>query len=353
MFDDLIVHDKSWVEFGQQDNALHILFNKNAQISKDSTLDFTRTRFATIKQAESDEVTQSVTTIGNVKFQKILAMYADNVNITGNITMTYMEGVPAKDTYVGVEAINIKIFENASIVAGVTLLHANDTIEMKEGSKIKSTDPHSCTTDKIAPDLYSCIGPAAQKSDRIEFTDIMGRLEEQFPTYGGIRDNMKFPNWWGAIRANYTVYLLSSGETKLSGAEISGARIGLCAASADVKKSSIDASGHGCPSDQGLGKGVKYSKCSGTGGSNGGSGGYGGLLLDTTNHSQSVCPQMKPEAYRYGLENKFEGSGGASGDSNARLGGSGGGIIRIDVLNEMKMSRSKVLANGNDGKDGG
>lgn len=160
-FDDLIVYDNSWVEFGQQDKTLHIIFNRNAQIGKGSTLDFTRTRFATIMQKEDDEVSQSITTIGNVKFQKILAIYADNVNLVGNITMTYSELEPASDTYVGIEATNIKVSENVSIVSGVTLFHANNTIEMKEGSSIKSTDPHSCTTDKTAPDLFACISPAA------------------------------------------------------------------------------------------------------------------------------------------------------------------------------------------------
>ena len=44
---------------------------------------------------------------------------------------------------------------------------------------------------------------------------------------------------------------------------------------------------------------------------------------------------MKPEAYQFGIEAKLEGSGGASGSKTSALGGSGGGIIRIDVLNEM------------------
>lgn len=176
------------------------------------------------------------------------------------------------------------------MVAGIAIIHANDTIEMKEGSSITSTVPHTCTEDKTTADLYTCISPYAQKADKIEYTDIMARLREQFPSYLEDKTGLKFENWWGALKSNYTIYLISSGETKLSGAHITGSRIGICAASAEVKNSQIDASGRGCPSDSGLAKGLQYAKCAGTGGSNGGSGGYGGLKIDVSGQEEAVCP---------------------------------------------------------------
>lgn len=112
-FDDLIVYDNSWVEFGQLESALHLKFNKNAQIGRGSTLDFSRTRYALIKQAENEEVSQSVTTIGNVLFQKIIAFHADNINFVGDVKLKYSEGIATNETAIGIEATNIKFFEKA------------------------------------------------------------------------------------------------------------------------------------------------------------------------------------------------------------------------------------------------
>lgn len=51
-------------------------------------------------------------------------------------------------------------------------------------------------------------------------------------------------------------------------------------------------------------------------------------------------------AYYSGLEPNYEGSGGASGKPGDRSGGSGGGIVRMLVLNELRFSSSNVRANG-------
>jgi len=73
-------------------------------------------------------------------------------------------------------------------------------------------------------------------------------------------------------------------EAKLDGAVIEGPRIGVCAANANIENTIIDTSGHGCPSDWGFGRGLKYATCAGSGASNGGSGGYGGIEDDAETH---------------------------------------------------------------------
>ena len=54
-------------------------------------------------------------------------------------------------------------------------------------------------------------------------------------------------------------------------------------------------------------------------------------------------------AYQSGTKPNYEGSGGASGMDGDRSGGSGGGIIRLLVLNELRLSSSKIRANGHSG----
>lgn len=111
----------------------------------------------------------------------------------------------------------------------------------------------------------------------------------------------------------------------------------------------METSAHGCPSDLGIAKGLQFAACAGSGGSNGGEGGYGGYAQNITAY-QEVCKQKKSEAYQYGIDSKYEGSGGASGSPKYPLGGAGGGIIRIQILNELRMSRSQILANGGNGQ---
>ena len=73
-----------------------------------------------------------------------------------------------------------------------------------------------------------------------------------------------------------------------------------------------------------------------------------------------MCKDRKPEAYRFDIESKYEGSGGGSGSvgvngnksSSRTLGGAGGGIVRIQILNELRMSRAQILANGGNGVRG-
>lgn len=162
---------------------------------------------------------------------------------------------------------------------------------------------------------------------------------------------MHFENIWGGLRSNYSQYIISMNNATLDGASIEGPRVGMCAANADISNSVLDTSGHGCPSDWGFGRGMKYATCAGSGASNGGSGGYGGIEEGAESHFES-CKSHKPEPYTYGLKPNFEGSGGASGTNGGHLGGAGGGIVRLLVLNNLSVAGSDFLANGKEGVKG-
>lgn len=64
------------------------------------------------------------------------------------------------------------------------------------------------------------------------------------------------------------------------------------------------------------------------------------------------CSDKHPHAYYNGLMANYEGSGGASADAGKRLGGTGGGIVRLMVLNEFRAARSLISANGDNGTKG-
>ena len=74
--------------------------------------------------------------------------------------------------------------------------------------------------------------------------------------------------------------MVSYGELSMFGADVSGPRIGICANNVTLVDTSIDASGFGCSSDQGLGRGRQSGRCGGSGGSSAGIGGYGGVLVE-------------------------------------------------------------------------
>lgn len=141
------------------------------------------------------------------------------------------------------------------------------------------------------------------------------------------------------------------GKIQLDGAYLEGPRVGICGADVEINNSIIDANGHGCPSDYGMRKGQLSGGCAGSGGSNGGHGGAGGIRT-TADSVKEFCHSKTPEPYMYGSHPNREGSGGASGTPGAYLGGAGGGIIRLNVLNELRLSRSTITANGLSGVEG-
>ena len=113
-------------------------------------------------------------------------------------------------------------------------------------------------------------------------------------------------------------------------------------------KSLITASEHGCESDDGFGKGKKFEDCAASGASHGGVGGHGGIeTTDSSKHTN--CKDEVPGAYYSGNTVKYEGSGGASGTEETRMGGQGGGIIMLNTLQTTDMDDTQIEANGGDG----
>lgn len=148
---------------------------------------------------------------------------------------------------------------------------------------------------------------------------------------------------------NYTIYMVSFKEINLSGSDIKAPRIGLCAPDIEINKgTSLDTTGRGCKSAEGLGSGIRGAFCGGTGGSHGGNGGYG-MINSPDKHKHSTCSKHFPKPYFYGKEARYEGSGGASGVHGKEFGGSGGGIIWLSSTGTLTINRSKIMAEGSDG----
>jgi len=119
-----------------------------------SHLDFSHTEFASIYPGEN----ATDTTFGNVRYREFFGIEGANVNIIGNIDLA--DGL--KDSYkphskVIIGAANITLFGTAKIKAGYTLLHANETLLMLEGSKVKSLRSNTCNVDEKSKDLFVCI----------------------------------------------------------------------------------------------------------------------------------------------------------------------------------------------------
>jgi hypothetical protein len=105
---------------------------------------------------------KSQTKIGSILYQEFLGIRGNNVHLTGNITVpTQFNSTAQRNSKFGVEATNISVYEGVAISSGFTFLHANNTVEMMNGSSIKSNLPHSCNMLTTAPDLFSCLSPDA------------------------------------------------------------------------------------------------------------------------------------------------------------------------------------------------
>ena len=132
--------------------------------------------------------------------------------------------------------------------------------------------------------------------------------------------------------------LIINDQMNIVKSSIEGARIGLCATNMTLAESKIDATGHGCLADEGLGAGSQTGECAGSGGSLGGQGGYGGLLEHVQKKEHlSECKKLATKPYSIGNGDQFEGSGGGSGISGAKTGGRGGGIIRLSAMHTMRL----------------
>ena len=56
-----------------------------------------------------------------------------------------------------VESVNLKVMPGVEIFSGFTLLYAEDTVEMMEGSKLKSSKRTMCNLNKHAHDMYTYV----------------------------------------------------------------------------------------------------------------------------------------------------------------------------------------------------
>lgn len=54
-------------------------------------------------------------------------------------------------------AANITFFGTAQVKAGYTLLHANETLLMLDGSRVESLRSNTCNENKRSKDLFRCI----------------------------------------------------------------------------------------------------------------------------------------------------------------------------------------------------
>ena len=101
--------------------------------------------------------------------------------------------------------------------------------------------------------------------------------------------------------------------------------------------SELNASGKGCKADEGLSRGRQTGECAGSGGANGGEGGYGGIINESSAAHLAKCKDHYPKPYqmKYGVH--YEGSGGASAITTSNTGGSGGGIIRVNVMDTIDL----------------
>ena len=83
-----------------------------------------------------------MTTIGNVLFGRIVAFHADHLNFVGNVTMVYDENLAADQTYIGIEADNIKLFEEQINNCRKETLRKVQDIEQLLNNRISKPEVH-------------------------------------------------------------------------------------------------------------------------------------------------------------------------------------------------------------------
>jgi hypothetical protein len=150
------------------------------------------------------------------------------------------------------------------------------------------------------------------------------------------------------VARNYTVYMVAFESIDLSGATISGPRVGMCAPNVDLYMTEVDTAGKGCQADAGIGKGRADNQCSGAGGAHGGLGGYGGVITNS-GRVRDGCTAHASHPYFHGHEARYEGSGGASPFEGMGNGGAGGGIIWISSNGTVSLEGTNLIADGTAG----
>ena len=245
-----------------------------------------------------------------------------------------------------IESDTISVTENAVIRGGYTLLHAEDTLQLWEGSTIESLRENTCNMETRSKELFDCV---ARYSDQTQLTTeyFTERFQKLYPREQTLAT---FTSVMTGLMYNYTNYLVANNEVRLINSRVEGPRIGICSTNLVLKDSILQASGHGCLGDEGLGRGHQVGECAGSGGSHGGRGGYGGVENDDDQNYIEKCQNHYPEPYHFYEEADFEGSGGASGSNEFSTGGNGGGLIKLSALQDLSLHRSEILANGFEGE---
>ena len=209
-----------------------------------------------------------------------------------------------------------------------------------------SLKQNSCHDDKKHPKpVFSCF---TRQTVDAQLTP--QSILDQFTAYTNLPVS-GFNETLPILSFQYSQYIIAMEELKMKGSQVEGTRIGICARDATIQDSLLNTTAHGCPSDEGIGKGQVMERCAGSGGSHAGRGGYGGL--EDKRGSIETCKARHNPTYVFGDEAAFEGSGGASGARGKRLGGAGGGIIKLNVLGTTKVYNSQLLANGMNGIQSG
>ena len=122
---------------------------------------------------------------------------------------------------------------------------------MIEGSKIRSLRNNTCNVDPHTPDLFKCIDKVPLNLE-LTTQSIEEQYLKQFPNSERFED---FDTVLHGLLTNYTTYLVADKQVLIKSASIEGPRIGICTTNLTMIDSELNASGKGCKSDEGLGRG--------------------------------------------------------------------------------------------------
>ncbi|CDW79197.1 UNKNOWN [Stylonychia lemnae] len=251
---------------------------------------------------------------------------------------------------------NIRLFANnlisisskTQINSRQLLMLSKSALQITEDSKISSTIQNTCNIDESQQsDLFYCL-PKSSTDQALSEQDI---LQQYMIDYH--KENItSIAQIYDQIQGNYTTFILAYDRIKVDSSNVAAPRIGMCSSTIQFTSSIFDTDGRGCPSDSGLGAGVKFEGCAATGAGHGGMGGAGAKLLDSKVFAN--CEKLHPVSYvESDLEARYEGSGGGSNIKDTNMGGAGGGIIWITAAEKLSMQDTNLTAKGLPGNDDG
>jgi hypothetical protein len=319
-------------------------FGRSVRLSTESTLDFSQAKVLVFNATVEDE-----TQLGTIFIRHTIVVNANKLVVGGRISLPDHAPVHAKEsTTLALRATeNIYFRGSSSLEAGLIWVHANGTIASGEGFNATSTSPNTCNqvgSTHHGDELFTCM-PYKTLDTELSASSFLGQLQDQFDA-GWMHS---FDHAVSLVARNYTVYMVSFNSIDLSGATISGPRVGICSPNIDLYMTEIDAAGKGCVSDDGIGKGRADNQCSGAGGAHGGLGGYGGVITNS-GRVRDECTAHAAHPYFHGHQARYEGSGGASPFPHMQNGGAGGGIIWISSNGTVSLEGTNLNVDGTDGE---